>query len=79
MNEFGEHGPTRDPAFGDTTGEGAAPPPESTTDATPERGREGSSPTAPDVDQPAGTAPPAGREHGQAGMDAARGALSEHE
>ena len=50
MNEFGEHGPTRDPALGDTTGEGAAPQAESTTDESPERGREGSSSTAPDVE-----------------------------
>ena len=66
MNEFGEHGPTRDPALGD-----AAPAPEG--DEPVERG------TAPETDEPGETGASAGGASEEAGTDAARGALSEHE
>ncbi len=79
MNEFGAHGPTHDPALGDTTGEGAAPQSETSTDENPKRERQTSRATGRDTDRPADTAATAGREHEQAGTDAARGALAEHE
>ncbi len=78
MNEFGAHGPTRDPALGDTNAEGATPQSETSTKEDPEGEREASPGTGPDTDRPADTAPSTGRSE-QAGTDAARGALSEHE
>ncbi len=79
MNEFGEHGPTRDPALGDTASEGMAPEGRDGRQENPEGGQGGSRGTVPDGDRPAESAPAAGREHEQAGTDSVRRALSEHE
>ncbi len=81
MNEFGDHGPTRDPALGDAARDAERTGSQNEANAEERHAPEeaGSGPRKRDTGEPDASTPPAGREHEQAGTGAARGALSEHE